>query len=148
MLKAFARDLRVGTPAARQRAARRAYSLGVAQAAVPAVLVGLVQAAQGGAALPLGSRVAVAVLAAGLAAAAYVLARRSARRADVPAAQAALTAAFQSASVPGVPLLMAGAFVPTWGLVLALLVLAALAHGVVWRSLAGWVRPAGEGQPG
>ncbi|WP_221089589.1 hypothetical protein [Deinococcus aquaedulcis] len=144
MLEAFARDLRAGTPAAQQRAARRAYALGLALTAGPAVLVGLVQLLQGAAALPLGGRVAVVLLAAGLAAAAYLLARRSARRVGVPAPQAALTAAFQGTSVPGVPLLLAGAFVPTWGLVLTLLGLAALGHVLVWRSLAGWVKPVEE----
>ncbi|PTA68029.1 hypothetical protein [Deinococcus arcticus] len=142
MLEAFARDLRAGTPAARRRAARRAYGLGVALTAGPAALVGLVQALQGRAPLPPGGMVAVALLAAGLAGAAYLLARRSARAPGVPPAQAALTAAFQGASVPGVPLLLAGAFVPTWGLVLALLSVAGLGHVLVWRQLGRWAQAA------
>ncbi|MBZ9752626.1 hypothetical protein K7W42_17425 [Deinococcus sp. HMF7604] len=146
MLEQFGQDLKTGSRAGLLRAARRAYLLALLVLAVPSVGVGAAQWLSGQSELPLGAAVVLAGLAAGLGLMAYLLARRAAQNTQWPAPQAALTGAFQLAGVPGVPLLLAGAFAPAWGLALFLLVLAAGGHLLAWASLDRWVRsPAQDG---
>ncbi|MEF2276670.1 hypothetical protein V3W47_00030 [Deinococcus sp. YIM 134068] len=144
MFEALARDLRAGTPADLNRAARRAFVAAFLLLALPGLPLGGLYLLTRPAPLPAGWVAALALLAAVLAAAALSLARLAARDPKGPPAGAALTAAFQSGTAPAVPFLLGCACLHQPAAFLALWLVSALAFLAAWMSLPALLRAASE----
>ncbi|MFC3832259.1 MULTISPECIES: hypothetical protein [Deinococcus] len=140
MLERLTRDLRSGTRDGLIRAARQAYALALGVLAVPGVVLGVILLLSAPPQTPGPAVAGLLLLGVGLAAVALYLAYQAARRADLPARQAALTAAIQAATAPGVLLLLGCALLGQPLAVAAFWALALGTYALVWRQLPGWVR--------
>lgn len=139
MLQAFVRDVHAGR-AGLIRAARRAYLLGLVALALPGVVLGGLLVLVRPLSAPLPAVLLLVVLSVALSLVALRMAHTAAKNTELPARQAALTAAIQAATAPGVPLLLACALLSE-GLAAGLFVVLAVGmHALVWWQLPGWVR--------
>ncbi|WP_309570395.1 hypothetical protein [Deinococcus sp.] len=140
MLESFTRDLQSGTRAGLLGAARRAYLLAGAALMVPGVLLGALVATSPSPAVPGLAVMVLYVVAVALGVWALRRALQVAGQSGLPARQAALTAAIQAATAPGVVFLL-GCTLARQPLILAgFWITAALLHARVWLWLPGWVR--------
>ncbi|GGM07597.1 hypothetical protein [Deinococcus aerophilus] len=139
MLEALIQEMRAGR-AGLIRAARRVYLWALLALALPGAVLGGLLVWTRPVPVPLPALLILGGVALGVSLVALTLARYAARKKDQPAHQAALTAAIQAATVPGVPLLLACATLSQGWAVLSFLILALILHLWVWKQLPDWVR--------
>lgn len=140
MLQSISSDVQAGTRDALVRAARRAYTLAFLALAVPGLPLGGLYLLTRPGALPLSAVLGLGGMGIGFAAAAFWLAGRAARDPALPPARAALTAAMQAASAPGIAFLLGCALLHDLRGVVLLWALALCAYLLGYGQLAGWVR--------
>ena len=140
MLEGFTRDIRSGSRVGLIGAARRAYLLALAALAGPGVLLGVVLALGRPTMTPLLAAVVLYALAAALATWALRRARQAAFQLDRPIRSAALGAAIQAATAPGVVFLLGCTLAHQPVLLAGFWVTAGLLHWRVWSWLPTWVR--------
>ncbi|ACO46905.1 hypothetical protein DEDE109153_11475 [Deinococcus deserti] len=140
MLQSISRDLQTGTRDGLIRASRRAYTLAFLALAIPGLPLGGLYLLTRPERLPLGAVLGLGGMGIAFAGAALWLAGRVARDPALPSSRAALTAAMQAASAPGITFLLGCALLHDLRGVILLWVLALCAYLVGYGQLAGWVR--------
>ncbi|WP_189006655.1 hypothetical protein [Deinococcus malanensis] len=140
MLQSISRDLHLGTRDAMICASRRAYTLAFLALAVPGLPLGGLYLLTRPNVLPVGALLGLAGLGVVFAGTVFWLAGRVARDPALPPTRAALTAAMQGASAPGIAFLLGCALLHDLRGLLLLWGLALAAYLLGYGQVPGWVR--------
>ncbi|GGK23865.1 hypothetical protein GCM10008955_16850 [Deinococcus malanensis] len=140
VLQSISRDLHLGTRDAMICASRRAYTLAFLALAVPGLPLGGLYLLTRPNVLPVGALLGLAGLGVVFAGTVFWLAGRVARDPALPPTRAALTAAMQGASAPGIAFLLGCALLHDLRGLLLLWGLALAAYLLGYGQVPGWVR--------